>query len=808
MTMAFFQDVRGAARMWAARPGLPLLAIVSMTLAIAAATSAFVVTDAAVWRPLPLPSPQRVAWISSLDRQVPGDTAPGVFSAWRARAASVTALGAMRVAEATLIDGGAAERISGAQVTSGVFAALGLSAASGRLLSPADEASGAAPVLVISERLKRTHFAGVNPIGRTITLDRRARTIVGVMPPAFDAVPFGIDWLTPLGFSAAQAANVGPRYLQVVARLSTGPEPQVEAELTAIARATGATGDTGLPLEVRVEPLGRHFASAPRRVLLPLFGATLTLVLIAAVNVAGLMIAHGQRRVGEMTVRASLGATRARLVRQLATESGLLILVSGGLALILAQWLTDALSALLPPALHQVPIQAIDGRTIAFALGLIASATLLAGLLPAFRNSRADLRSSLSGSSRTITAGTERLRRGFVAAQIALAMSLAMAGLLMLQTTRALDDAPRGYQGDRVLTAALRFPNSDYPSGAAITRAVDRVVSASTSVSGVERTAIGTRLPLSGGAPSSDVALVSETFSNGVDRQARIRFVTPGFFGTLGTSILEGRDIADADRPGAPLVVLVNDTLARRLAPSGSVVGRDVKFAVADFNHDGATPWRVVGRVEDAWDSGPREQPQPEIYVSLAQGPADVFEWVGRRVLLAVRATPGRTLGANEVRAAVAREVPGLPLFDVQTLDERLAAHLATERLLTRLLVPLGIMGALLATLGVFAIVTHVVSARRRELAVRMVLGASPASILRLALQDGLRMTIAGIAVGAAGAVLAGRSLAALTFGVAPLDPRTIAAAAGLTLITTTLAVWWPARRAARLDPATALRDA
>jgi predicted lysophospholipase L1 biosynthesis ABC-type transport system permease subunit len=253
-------------------------------------------------------------------------------------------------------------------------------------------------------------------------------------------------------------------------------------------------------------------------------------------------------------------------------------------------------------------------------------------------------------------------------------------------------------------------------------------------------------------------------------------------------------------------VVLVNDMLARRLSASGSVIGRDVKFAVPDFNSTGVTPWRIVGRVEDAWDGGPRERPEPEIFVSLAQGPADVFEWVGRRVLLAVRATPGRTVAANDVRAAVTREIPDVPLYDVQTLDQRLAGHLATERLLTGLLVPLGVMGGLLATLGVFAIVTHLVSARRRELAVRMVLGASPASILTLALGDGLKMTLAGVALGALGAVLAGRSLVALTFGVAPLDPGTIAAAAGLTLLTTTLAVWWPARRAARLDPIVALR--
>ncbi|MEO7273225.1 MAG: ABC transporter permease, partial [Vicinamibacterales bacterium] len=669
--MPFLQDVRVAARMWALRPGLPLLAVISMSLAIAAATSAFVVTDAAVWRPLPLPDAHRVAWISSLDRQVPGDTSPGVFNAWATRAQTISALGGMRAAEGTLIVDEAAERVSGAQATSGLFPALGLHAASGRLLSAEDEAPGAPPVLVISDRLQRTRFAGSLAIGRTVTLDGRPRTIVGVMPPAFDAVPLGLDWVTPLGFNAAQAANVGPRYLEVVARLSTVPKEEVEAELTALARAAGAKGDTGLPLDTRVEPLGSHFAAAPARVLLPLFGAALTLVLIAAVNVAGLMLAHGQRRGGEMTVRASLGASRARLIRQLATEAGVLILVSGALALILAQWLTDALGALLPPALHQVPLHALDGRTVTFALGLIAAATLLAGLLPAFRNSRADLRTSLAGSARTVTPGGERLRRAFVAAQIALAMSLAMAGLLMLQTTRALDDAPRGYEADRVLTAALRFPNRDFQTGPDITRAVDRLVAASRSLNGVERAAIATRLPLSGGAPSSDVALMSEAFSTGVDRQARIRFVTPGFFAAVGTSILEGRDVADADRPGAPLVVLVNDTLARRLAGAASVVGREVKFAVPDFNAGGVTPWRVVGRVADAWDSGPREQPEPEIYVSLAQGPPDVFEWVGRRVLLAVRAKPGLTVGPNDVRAAVAREVPGVPLYDVQTLDQR-----------------------------------------------------------------------------------------------------------------------------------------
>lgn len=793
--------------MWVRRPAAPVVAVVSLALAIAAATAVFTVTDAALWRPLPFPDPQRLVWITTVDRDVAGATAPGVYSQWAARAATLDAIGAIRAVEGTLRDEKGTDRVPGALVTAGFFEALRGHAAAGRLLTAGDELADAPPVAVISGRLWRRRY-GSNPdvVGRTIELDGRARTLVGVMSDSFGALPIEFDWLTPLTFSARQAANIGPRYLDVIGRLAASSARASQSELSGIAQSAGATGDTGLPLSARVETVQSHFAAAPSRILVPLFVSVLVLVGIAAANAANLMLAHGQRRRGEIAIRASLGATRSRLVRQLATEAGLIALAAGALSVLLAQWLADPLVRALPPELSRSTLR-FDLRTALFTVSSTFAVTMLIGLVPALRNSRTDLRSGLNAASRGILSGNDRLRRAFVVAQVALAMSLGMAGLLMLRTTWALTSAPRGYDADRVLTAALSFPAAGYAGGDDIRRAIERIVGAAAGNGAVRRAAVATRVPLSGGAPGSDVALFTEPFSSGVDRQTKIRFVTPGFFDTVGTPILDGRDVSDSDASGSPLVVLVNETLARRLSPSEPIVGKAIKLAVADFNEGGTRAWRVVGRVADSRDRGPRQPAEPELYISVSQGPAEVFEWIGRRVLLAVQSTPAGRVTASDLKAALTVAAPDVPLFDAQTLDERFAGAIARERLLADLLLPLAAAGALLAGFGVFAVVTQLVVSRRRELALRMVLGATPGRILMTALNEGWSLAVVGVVFGAAAAMAAGRGLQSLTFGVGLIDPRTLAVVVTALLATITAAVWWPAWRASKLDPATVLRE-
>ena len=482
-------------------------------------------------------------------------------------------------------------------------------------------------------------------------------------------------------------------------------------------------------LGAQARPLGQAFAGTSARLLQPLFITSLIVLLIAAMNTANLLIAEQHTRRAELAVRAALGAGRGRLIRQLVTESLLVTAVAGLLALLLAQWFTAGLMALLPADLPRMGAAGVDGRTAAFVAMLVLVVTALVGVAPAIRQTGAALAGAVVGTARGVVRGDDRFRRAFVMAQIALAMTLGTAGLLMWQTTHALMQAPRGYSSDGVWTAALRLAASDYRGPAELDAALTRVVSAVAALPGVTDAAVASRVPLAGGAPGSDVALVSEAFAPGTDRQVRIRIVSPGYFRAVGVPVIEGRDLAAGDGAGARAVVLVNQTLASRLTPGRSPVGQSVKFAVQDFS-DAAAAWQVVGLVGDAKDRGPREVTEPEVYISVGQTPAGVFEWIGRQVLLVARSAPGVVLSPATLRRAVNAADPRIPAFDVLSLDQRLQRHLSVERLLSNLLAPIAAVGTLLAGFGVFALVMHMVTSRRREIALRMVLGASPATIV------------------------------------------------------------------------------
>ena len=790
-------------RIWRRRPAAPAVAIVSLGLAVAAATAAYAVVDAALWRPLPVPEPERLVWISSVDRGEPGATSPGVFSTWLTRTRTLSAVGAIRAAERTVRDDAGSDRLSGAQVTEGVLRAVGGGMALGRTLTAADMA-GAPSVIVISHRLWQERYGG-DPaiIGRQLSLDGDAVTIVGVLAPAFDALPVSYSWLAPLPLSARDEARVGARYLDVLGRL-VASRTEAEGELAALSHEAGAVGHTGVPLTVRVERLQQHFGAAPSRVLVPLFVCVLALLVIAVANALNLLLTSGRQRHGELAIRTALGASRWRLAGQLAVEATLIAAGAGVLALLAAQWLIEPLSGLLPSGLAAIP--RFDLRAALFAAAATLTVAGGIGLVPAWRSSRVDLRGTLSAAAPSMMAGGDRVRRGFVAAQIAVAISLVSAALLMLTTTRALYQVPRGYRGTGVITAGVALPSSAFPRGDDLRAAIERL--AASAASGAEGAAIATRAPLSGGAPGSDVAIDSQPFSPGVDRQTRIRFVTPGYFGTVGTPLLEGRDIGAADSASAPPVVLVNDTLARRLSPDRPVVGRSLRFDVSDFNPGGARRWRIVGHVADARDRGPRQPPEPEVYVAVAQGPPDVFDWIGRTVVLCVRPSMAAPLTADGLRRIVQAAAPAAALFDVQTLDARLARHLAPERALAAVLTPLALVGVILAAVGLLAVAANAVAVRRRELALRIVLGASPRGVVFGVLRDGWAVTAAGAAAGLAGAVGVQRLLASLIFGASALQPAAIAVALALVVVLTTAAAWWPARRAAALDPATVLRDA
>ncbi|HEX8027829.1 MAG TPA: FtsX-like permease family protein, partial [Vicinamibacterales bacterium] len=476
----------------------------SLAVGIGASVGVFTLVDRAIWQPLPIPDAATLVWVESVDRAEAGASSPGAFALWRDGSRTMTAIGAMRQVQGTWRDHAGTDRIAGSQTSRGVFDALRINARLGRLLTTDDEQPGAAAAVVISHRLWRTRF-GSDPsaAGRIIQLDSRPRLIVGVLPESADALTFLGEWSAPLPALGSPAVS-GPRYLNVVGRVDAHSLREAEIELTTLLQSARATGDSGEPLTAHVQPLSRMFSAVPYRVLMPLFIAVLVVLAIAASNAASLLIAEGERRRPEFSVRAALGASRWRLIQQLSTESLLMTITATALGLVVAQWCIDGLLLVLPAGVAPPTHPQLDDRAAIFAAILAVVVTTMVAALPAWRLGRTPIAELLALDARGLSTGMQRCRRVFVAVQVALATSLAVAGTLMLETTRELSAMPLNYD-DRVLTAALRFPASDFSTPQQLRSTIASIAEAAQQLPGVDSAAVATRVPLSGGAPGSAV---------------------------------------------------------------------------------------------------------------------------------------------------------------------------------------------------------------------------------------------------------------------------------------------------------------
>ncbi|MBL8137773.1 MAG: ABC transporter permease, partial [Acidobacteria bacterium] len=594
-------DLRLALRQWLRRPLLPAAVVLTLTAGLGAAIAVFAVAWAVVWRPLDVPAPERLVWIASVSAGQADGSSPGAALTWQADARTLDALAAVRHVAGAYADGGGTDRLPGALVTASLFDVLTLAPAQGRAFTAADDAPGAARVVLLAHRVWHTRYAGAaDTIGRVVTLDGRPATIIGVLPTHAETLVPDADWWAPLALAPAERANIGPRYLDLVGRLAATASPAAAMqELAAIGARLSLKADDGSPLGVRVTPLADHLTARYRPGLVLLLAGVAALVLIACANVATLLLTRAQDRQAELALRASLGATPARLARQLLVEAALLASVASTGGLLAALWLVDVLRVVLPADVPRLADARVDGVVAAFALGAGVVVTLLAGLSPALRGARVDLQSVLRIAA-SGGAGHERLRRTFVVAQVAVAVVLACAGVLLTRSASALAAAPRGYEAAGVVTASLTLPAATYGDAPSIAAAIDRIVAGATAVPGVRAAAAASQLPFAGGSAGSDVILAGEPMSPGVDRQARVRLVSPAYLSTLGVTMVEGREIGREDGATSRPVVVVNQTLARRLSPGRSPVGHDVTFGVPVFGGpDGTRVWHVVGVAAD-----------------------------------------------------------------------------------------------------------------------------------------------------------------------------------------------------------------
>jgi putative ABC transport system permease protein len=805
---AILRDFRVALRQWRRQPGFALTIVFTLSMAIAAVTATFAVAWAVLWRPLPVPDPDRLVWIQAQSRDEAGQSSPGAFSAYEEDARTLSAVAAVRPVSGVVADEHGTDRLRGALVSGGLTDLLVLRPGAGRTFASTDHEPGAARTLLISHALWITRYAGDRSvIGRSITLNGGDATIIGVLPRSASTLVADAEWWSPLSLTAKDRANFGPRYLDIVGRVADSASPEhVRAELASIGRTLQLKQDDGSPLDVAVTPLMRHLTGGYAPSLELLLAAVLALVLIAATNVAVLMVTRWQERSAEFAVRTSIGASRSQLLRQLLVEAGTLTAVACAVGVVLAMWLTDLLRLVLPPDIPRLDDAQVDLVAAGFAAVVAATVTLLVGVGPAIRGTALSLQEALRQGATGVIGG-DRLRGVFVAVQVAVAVMMTVAAVLLSQSARALATAPRGYDARGVYTTSVTLPFASYRDGAAIAAVVDRIIADISTIPGAVAATASSQLPFAGGSAGADLALQEEAFTEGVDRQVRVRLVAPGYLKTLGGRLREGREISANEGASTPPVVIVNSTLARRLTPNGSPLGRAVKFNVPVFNGaDGKKVWTIVGVADDSWDQGPREVVEPEVMLPLAQTPSEVFFWISRELHLAVRTTGSPAVLAGSIRSAITRIDPAIPMTAGRTLEERIAEAFATERLIAVMLSGLGFAGVALAFLGLGAVINHHVRSQRRNIAIRVALGASHHGIVRAFVRRGAAMAAGGAVVGAALSLGLEPLVASLLFGIEARDPRTLISVVLAVIVIATAAAWLPARRASRIDPVITLR--
>jgi putative ABC transport system permease protein len=818
----FAQDVRHALRLMRRDPAFTFTALATLVLGIGLNTAIFSVAYGVLWRPLPYPDPDRLVILSSAQQTETGvktfsTWAPVSYEALRPRVTALDHIAAYASTDAQLTGRGEPRQLPAVHVSPNFFATLGVTPARGRAFLTGAAATDDDRSAIVSDRLWRTSLeADPAIVGQSITVDGLPRTVVGVLPPDFSFRP--VIRIGALPEADVFLLNRWPgdtgRMLFLLGRMKSGVAPErAEAELTALVNDSsivpaGALGPEGV-LAPNVRTLARavglqeYGTASVRTLLLILLGAVSFVLLIACVNVANLQMARLSARRGELSVRMALGAGRRRIVRQLLTEAVVLSLLGAALGVMFAQIAIGVTLPLVPQfALPRVGGIVIDARVMAFCLGLSLVSTLLIGLVPALRVSGAAFGEGLAlhaGDGRTTgDRQGERLRTLLVAAQIAMTLVLLIgAGLLIHSFVRLTSVSPGFESGGRdgvVQTLRVTLPPHLYDEPERIHAFARGVLDRIQYVPGVKSASLIN-------SPPFGMMFIQGDFDIEGQPKPTLYAGTPkidaGYFNTMGIPLLAGRDFTARDTAAAPNVAIVSERIVRECFPGGpgEALGRRVRLSA-----DGE--WlTVVGVVADIRQMGLDRDVQPMIYVPFQQERGGLVRFVS---FVARTATPASVV--EGIRAEIRRAAPDLPIQTTVTMDEAVAASVAPPRFRMWLLVLFAVTATLIATCGIYGLMAYAVTQRRREIGVRMALGAERRDVLRLVLTRALRIVVAGLIVGLAGAIGVTRVLQRFLFGVTPTDPIAFTIVTLLLMAVGLMAAWLPARRATRIDPCAALR--
>lgn len=797
------QDLRFGFRSLIKNPGFAIVAIITLGLGIGANTAIFSVVNGVLLRPLPFHKPDQLMMVHVSRAQAPSEKAPlcqSDFLDWKSQNQIFENIAAYSTSRFNFSGGESPEQIPGALVTADFFNTLGVQPVLGRAFLPDEDQANGGQTIVISDRFWRQSF-GANPgiIDQQINLNGKAFTIIGIMPAGFsfpekDVELWAAEKLAP--------TRRGPYYMRGLARLRPDATlEQAKVEMGAIGqRVQAQINSKDKDVTWTATSLTEATVGDIRVTLLVLLGSVLFVLLIASANVANLLLARATAREKEMSVRLALGASRARLLRQMLTESLLLALCGGTVGLFLAIWGIDLLLAISPSNIPRLQEITIDGRVLGFTLLISAVSGLVFGLAPALQSSRLNLNESLKegGRSNTESIGRRQMRNTLIIAEIALSLMLLIGAGLMMKSFIKLQSVSPGFKPEQILTMNLSLPRTKYDKSEKVIAFYQQLINRVKTVPGVEDAGLTISLPPNKLALSDSFSIEGKTVAPGSsDPIVPLLFISPDYFNVLGVPLLDGRPFNDADKAETPPVVIINKTLADHYFPNENPVGKRFKVGGGEKN---SNPWmEIVGVVGDVKYTGLDAKPESTYYVPIAQ-----TGW--RSAYLAVRTSSNPMALAPALRQEIRELDKDLPVTNVATMEQLLAESVAQPRFRTLLLGIFAVVALILASIGIYGVISYTVTRRTYEMGIRLALGAQTSEILKLIIRQGMTLAVIGVTIGIAAALILTRVMESLLYEVSVTDAATFAGVAGLLGLVALLACYIPARRATKVDPMIALR--
>jgi len=811
-----WHDLRYGARMLFKNKGFAAVAIIALALGIGANTAIFSVVNAVLLRPLPFKSSERLVALRQTSTQRKDDldfaSYPN-FTDWRTQNKVFEQLAVFRNINRTLTGADQPVRLQSSIVSANLFQLLGATPGLGRAFLPEEDMPGAnSYAVILSHGLWQRRF-GSDPkvLGRNLTLSGKSYTIVGVMPDGFQFpvqaeptelwITVALDAETPVGGGLPNTAQRGVGIYQVIGRLKPNVTlEQAQTEMNLIARNLETQyPNTNTHQGVKIIPQLELLVGKIRTALLILFGAVGFVLLISCANVANLLLARATTRHKEMAIRAALGASRWRVVRQLLTESVLLGLAGGALGLLLAMWGTDLLIALSPKGLPRLNEIGLDGRVLGFTMFVSLLTGAIFGLAPALHASKLDLTESLKEGGRSGATGARgnRVRNLLIVSEVALALMLLIGAGLLARSFLRLQRANPGFNAEHVLALKISLPSAKYsePQEAMFFK---QLLARVKTLPGVADAGIVWPLPLGGDQMEISFEVAERPVAEGERPSSEYRSISPDYFHTMSIPLLKGRDFTTRDDMNAPGVVIVNETLARQIFPGEDPIGKRIKPGIS-VGKDQAVMREIVGVVGDVKHQSLSSEAGAEVYVPHAQVPFSGMALVART------AVDPQSLAAT-MRNEVSKLDKDIPVYNIRTLDDYLAASVAQPRFNTLLLGIFAGVALFLTMIGLYGVISYSVTQRTHEIGIRVALGAQTSDVLKLVVKQGMALALIGVGVGLLAALALTRVLASLLYGVSATDPVTFGGVSLLLVAVALLACLVPARRAMKVDPMIALR--